>query len=133
MKEQSTLCKGTAWANREVWLCHQMEELPLRGSNGPRGILGWPQRERQTCGPEAGQAGGQLAGKQLCRKGPGVPAGPKAEQEPAVCPHSTGLPPNPAALLGHPSAPTWAGLPGQRDLNLLDRGRHAEVRKGLEH
>lgn len=38
------------------------------------------QRERQTSAPEAGQAGGQLAGKQLCRKGLGVPVGPKVEQ-----------------------------------------------------
>lgn len=45
LKEQSTLCKGTHWANGEVRLCHQMDELPLRGSNGPGGIPGWPTKK----------------------------------------------------------------------------------------
>lgn len=85
-------------------------------------------RERQTSAPEAGWAGGQLAGKQLCRKGLGAPVRPKAEQEPAACPQSTGLPPCPPALLGHPSAhPTWAGLPGA---GLPGESPPKEVRKG---
>lgn len=86
------------------------------GARGQEESRGGQQRERQSCAPEAGQAGGQLAGRQLCRAG--VPAGPNAEQEPAVCPHSSGLPPF-----------------QQHCWDILERAlqRHAELRKGLEH
>lgn len=110
-----------------------MSCLP-EGATGQEESQDGQQRERQTCAPEAGQAGGQLAGKQLCRKGLVVPVGAEAEQEPAECPRSTGLPPFPPALWDIPVLPPGLGCPDKGDLDFLEGvlQRPAEGRKGLE-
>lgn len=73
---------------------HQLVELPIRATSvGCSNEVREPQGA--TCAPgeeqsQAGQAGGQLAGKLRCRKGPRVPGGPEADHEPATCPQSKG-------------------------------------------